>query len=117
MGAASASVSSALPHACLQQLVKGVVLMNTSAQVQESLLQIVAASTFAVIAAALESHVNEANRRGWTLPVQLAKGDPPSRPQVSLFMQDVGRFVMHAPLDSLKLSKAEAARLKGGHGS
>ncbi len=42
--------------------------------VQESLLQIVAASTFAIVAAALECHVNEANRRGWTLPSQLAKG-------------------------------------------
>ena len=41
---------------------------------QESLLQIVAASTFAIIAAALECHVNEASRRGWTLPSQLAKG-------------------------------------------
>lgn len=41
---------------------------------QESLLQIVAAATFAVVAAALDSHVNEASRRGWTLPTQLAKG-------------------------------------------
>ena len=41
---------------------------------QESLLQIVAASTFAIIGAALECHVNEASRRGWTLPSQLAKG-------------------------------------------
>ncbi|DBB15379.1 TPA: hypothetical protein ACH3X3_003613 [Trebouxia sp. C0006] len=44
---------------------------------QESLLQIVAASTFAIIAAALECHVNEASRRGWTLPSQLAKGAVP----------------------------------------
>ncbi|KAL0023521.1 hypothetical protein WJX79_006936 [Trebouxia sp. C0005] len=44
---------------------------------QESLLQIVAASTFAIIAAALECHVNEASRRGWTLPNQLAKGAVP----------------------------------------
>ena len=42
---------------------------------QEWLLQIVAASTFAIIAAALESHVNEAARRGWTLPTQLHKGE------------------------------------------
>ena len=42
--------------------------------VQESLLQIVAAATFTVVAAALDSHVNEASRRGWTLPAQLAKG-------------------------------------------
>ena len=41
---------------------------------QESLLQIVAASTFAIIAAALECHVNEASRRGWALPTQLHKG-------------------------------------------
>ncbi len=50
-------------------------LMFSQAYVmQESLLQIVAASTFAIIAAALECHVNEASRRGWTLPTQLAKG-------------------------------------------
>ena len=41
---------------------------------QESLLQIVAAATFAVVAAALDSHVNEASRRGWKLPTQLSKG-------------------------------------------
>ena len=44
--------------------------------VQESLVQIVAAATFAVVAAALDSHVNEASRRGWTLPTQLSKGAP-----------------------------------------
>ena len=42
--------------------------------VQESLLQIVAASSFAIVAAALECHVNEATRRGWALPTQLHKG-------------------------------------------
>ena len=42
--------------------------------VQKSLLQIVAASSFAIVAAALECHVNEASRRGWALPTQLHKG-------------------------------------------
>lgn len=35
---------------------------------------LVAAATFAVIAAALECHVNEAKRRGWSLPNQLLEG-------------------------------------------
>lgn len=35
---------------------------------------IVAASMFAVVAAALTSHVDEAQRRKWTLPTQLARG-------------------------------------------
>ncbi|KAL3131455.1 hypothetical protein ABBQ38_007763 [Trebouxia sp. C0009 RCD-2024] len=38
------------------------------------LLQMVAASTFAIIAAALEAHTHEAARRGWALPTQLHKG-------------------------------------------
>ena len=45
-----------------------------SCVVQKSLLQIVAASSFAIVAAALECHVNEASRRGWALPTQLLKG-------------------------------------------
>lgn len=42
--------------------------------VQGWLLQLVAASTFAIIAAALEAHTHEAARRGWALPTQLHKG-------------------------------------------
>lgn len=42
--------------------------------VQGWLLQMVAASTFAIIAAALEAHTHEAARRGWALPTQLHKG-------------------------------------------
>ena len=41
---------------------------------QASLPQIVGASTFSVVAAALESHVNEARRQGWCLPQQLERG-------------------------------------------
>ena len=53
---------------------------------QASLLQIVAASTFAIVAAALESHVNEASRRGWALPTQLPKSDH----SLLLIMRDSG---------------------------
>ena len=48
--------------------------MSHSLPMQASLPQIVGASTFSVVAAALESHVNESRRQGWCLPQQLERG-------------------------------------------
>ncbi|KAK9829858.1 hypothetical protein WJX72_008283 [[Myrmecia] bisecta] len=46
-------------------------LKQLAQDLKPRLAQLVGASTFAVVAAALDAHVNEAKRRHWTLPTQL----------------------------------------------